>query len=154
MSNRPRGTLTFLPDGQTQAWETRHFQVYLGSSASGRRRQGPAWVRVTGGIIHQGQESFRIETPTATYYYHQEGAGFSGLVDGEERDWIGYSPQKGSAGEYRGIPNLVFRRPGNGPHFFHPGSRTAHSRLRQQGPIKVSLYSEAKPEHAKRWVCL
>jgi len=66
----------------------------------------------------EGQACWKIETPTATYFYHQEGAGFSSLLDRHGNDWLDYHPWGGSEGAHRGIPNMVFQSNGN---FFHPG---------------------------------
>lgn len=68
--------------------------------------------------IDEGQACWRIETPSATYFYHKEGAGFSSLLDRHGNDWIDYHPGGGSEGEFRGIPNMVFNSNGN---YFHPG---------------------------------
>lgn len=69
--------------------------------------------------VDEGQDCFVIETEVATYYYHKEGAGFSSILDREGRDWIGYRKGDGPAGEYRGVPNMVFRGEDRG--YFHPG---------------------------------
>lgn len=63
--------------------------------------------------MHAGQESFRITTPAAVWVYHAEGAGLASLYDRDGKDWISYRQGGGSAGEFRGIPNLgVFGHPG------------------------------------------
>ena len=64
----------------------------------------------------RGQAAYEVSTPAATWVFHQHGGGLAALVDPDGRDWIGYRPGGGSAGEYRGIPNMV--HPGEG---FHPG---------------------------------
>lgn len=69
-------------------------------------------------VEDEGQASWKITTPAATYYYHQEGAGFSSIVDNHGNDWIDYHPWGASEGLHRGIPNMVF---GSGGYFFHPG---------------------------------
>lgn len=74
-------------------------------------------------VLHRGQPSYRIVTPTATWIYHREGAGMASLLDPNGRDWISYRPEGGSAGHYRGIPNAVFRPRQVGNNFFHPGHR-------------------------------
>jgi hypothetical protein len=84
---------------------------------------------------YQGQKSFRIETPTAVYLYHRSGAGFAALIDAGGNDWIGYRPGGGSAGEYRGIPNVR-------PAGFHPGYTESTSRIAQQDAHHVRIVSE------------
>ena len=97
-------------------------------------------VRVGATAADEGQEVFVVETPAATYYYHKEGGGFSSLVDRDGRDWIGYQPGGGPAGEYRGIPNLVFRGAEGG--FFHPGhagEKGSQTQLLSAGDGAVTL---------------
>src|SRR2546430_13171643 len=74
-------------------------------------------------IDYQGQPSYKIVTPSATWIYHQQGAGFAALIDRDGHDWISYRPGGGSAGEYRGIPNCGM--------CFHPGYITSTSRITQ-----------------------
>jgi hypothetical protein len=69
----------------------------------------------------QGQPSYRIETPAATWIYHREGGGFCALLDSEGNDWISYRPTGGAAGNFRGIPNAIHRKGQEGNNFFHPG---------------------------------
>ncbi len=78
-------------------------------------------VVVTTEASYEGQESFKVETPAATYYYHKEGAGFASIKDNDGVDWISYHPSGGSAGSYRGIPNLVWKSPDDDKRAFHPG---------------------------------
>ncbi len=75
-----------------------------------------AQVRITAIPDYQGQPSYQIETPAATWIYHRQGAGFASLLDPDGNDWIGYRPGARAAGEFRGIPNLI--HPGAG---MHPG---------------------------------
>ncbi len=69
----------------------------------------------------EGQEAVRIETDSAVYFYHKKGGGFSSLIDEGGTDWINYHPGGGSAGEYRGIPNLG--------DVFHPGYINAKTEI-------------------------
>ena len=84
---------------------------------------------------HEGQESFKIVTATATYYYHKQGAGFASMEDRNGNDWLGYHPTGGSSGSYRGIPNMGLRE------FGHPGYTGATSVLLRSGPDKVVIKS-------------
>ncbi|MHC4699349.1 MAG: FG-GAP repeat domain-containing protein, partial [Planctomycetota bacterium] len=84
-----KGTLIFIADGKMPADSTRTFHLYLGSPDKVRRRP---LVSVTDGVHYRGQESFKIETPEATYYYHKQGAGFASIIDKDGNDWLGYSP--------------------------------------------------------------
>jgi hypothetical protein len=87
----------------------------------------------------EGQASYRIETPVCTYWYHKQGGGFSSLVDADGNDWIGYHPEGGSAGSYRGIPNLV-----NPEGHFHPGGAACASRLVEETSQRATIESEAE----------
>ena len=84
---------------------------------------------------HEGQESFEVVTPSATYYYHKEGAGFASLEDRDGNDWIGYRPKGGAAGHFRGIPNMGLNT------FGHPGYTGARSELRRNGPDRAVIAS-------------
>ena len=64
-------------------------------------------------------------------------AGFASLDDVNGNDWIGYhpTPGSGSAGEYRGIPNLGA--------VGHPGYVNSSSTLVSQGPLKATIQSQS-----------
>ena len=75
---------------------------------------------------YKGQPSWRIETETAVYIYHKNGAGFASLIDGDGNDWISFEPSGGSDGRYRGIPNIIHPEGG-----FHPGTENCDSRIEE-----------------------
>jgi len=133
--NNAKGTLTFVAEGKTPADSMRIFHLYLGSDNKARARK---IVSITDGVQHRDQESFKIETPDATYYYHKRGAGFASILDKDGNDWLGYRPGGGPAGEYRGIPNM-----GHPEGYCHPGKTVSSSRIISDGPIKVSILSES-----------
>jgi hypothetical protein len=132
--------------GVTAAGATRRFLVYFDA----RPEDGVATVKPGVSVTEvedEGQESFRLETPGATWFYHRSGAGFSSLEDADGNDWIGYRPEGGSAGHYRGIPNLVYPE-----GYFHPGGTECSSRLAARGPLVARIESEcAGGEWACRW---
>lgn len=104
-------------------------------------------------VEDQGQASYRIETPQATWVYHREGAGFSALLDPQGNDWIAYRPQGGAAGHYRGIPNAVHRRAQTGNNFFHPGHKGpqgSQTTIKEANPQRVVLQSKSVDG---RWAC-
>ena len=132
-----KGKITFMADGKTPADSTRIFHVYF--SHSDAAHSSPSFkplVRFTGEVEYQGQKSFRIKTQNATYYYHKQGAGFAGMMDKDGNDWIGYRPDGGSAGHYRGIPNMGYPE-----GYCHPGKTVSNSKIISRGPIKVSIFS-------------
>jgi hypothetical protein len=96
--------LVFIAAGTLDS--TRRFFVYFDAGSGFTPAQVPPLLSVTDGVQDEGWESFMIESQNATYYYHKDCAGFSSLEDADGNDWIGYTPGGGSAGEYRGIPNL------------------------------------------------
>lgn len=144
------GTLTFLPGGGTPAGAVRFFHVYFGAVAASASPLDTL-VTVTDGVDHEGQASFRIVTPSATYYYHKRGAGFAGIEDPQGNDWLSYHPgigpvsNSGSGGKYRGIPNM-----GHPEGYCHPGSDRSTSWLLADGPIKATIASQSDDG---KWAC-
>jgi len=129
------GELVFLLKGRTGANASRFFRVLIATAARTRpTRPESDLVRVADGVEDEGQECFRVVTPTATYLYQKQGAGFSSLLDRDGVDWINHHPTGGSAGSYRGIPNLG--------ECGHPGYDNAHSRLASAGPLRARILSE------------
>jgi hypothetical protein len=102
-------------------------------------------VRVTDGVVRAGEECYRVDTPSAVYYYDKAGAGFASMEDRDGLDWISYAPGGGPAGEYRGIPNVVYPEGS-----FHPGRGGSESRLVTNGPLKASIHSETVDG---KWAC-
>ncbi len=137
--NNASGTVVFIMEGATTANATRYYHIYF--DVTGGSFSPPSvvpQVTLTDNVVDEGQNSFRVDTTTGAYYYHKQGAGFSSLLDLDSNDWINYHPTGGSAGNFRGIPNLV--HPNDGGHF-HPGATSSTSTILNQGPIKVTLHS-------------
>ncbi len=140
------GNLVFLLSGTTAASATRHFCLSFGATTSTTPVEVTNLVSVgTETVVYQGQASFQISTLNASYYYHIPGAGLAAMVDQAGNDWISYRPLGGSAGSYRGIPNLVYPE-----GHFHPGSTTCTSTVVSVGPIKIKVLSESRD---KKWAC-
>jgi hypothetical protein len=97
---------------------------------------GARTVTVTDGVMHESAECFLIKTPTATYYYDKVGAGFSSIVDNDGNDWISYHPSGGSAGNYRGIPNM-------GSGCCHAGAPTYHEGAPMTSTVMASTMDRA-----------
>lgn len=87
----------------------------------------------------RGEAALRIDTSAAVYVLHRNSGGLAALFDGAGADWIGYSPEPGSTGEFRGIPNLG--REGGG---FHPGRGGCVSTVisAQAEEVKIDVRSE------------
>ena len=133
------GTLVFILNNSTSAQTERYFHVYF--DVEGGAYISPTFssqVDVTDNVSDEGQDSFLISTDSANYNYQKIAGGFSSIVDNNGNDWLNYHPTGGSAGHYRGVPNLV--SPTNGGHF-HPGATTSISTLIHQGPLKATIKS-------------
>lgn len=70
-------------------------------------------------------DHFKVETQNATWYIEKMSGGCSSLIDESGRDWIFFKktgdnpPLMSADSDFRGLPNLVFREPGDG--IGHPG---------------------------------
>jgi hypothetical protein len=126
--------LVFLLAGTTPANATRHFRVEFGSGAA----VPTPLVTLIDGVQDEGQESYQVITPSATWFYHKRGAGFSSLLDRDGLDWLNYRPGGSSAGEYRGIPNM-----GYSEGYCHPGKTVSHSHVLAGGPLCARIVSES-----------
>lgn len=124
------GTLVFLLTGSTPANAVRHFHVYFETATSGIPPLIISPQVTVDEIEDEDQVSFRVSTANASYYFQKQGAALSSLVDGSGRDWIDYRPEGGSAGNYRGIPNVQ-------PDYFHPGATSGTSTLVASGPLRA-----------------
>lgn len=156
-SSDASGTLVFQLPGTTAAGKTRYFHVYFDTTGTFAAPSFTSQVGVSDGVTDEGFESIRITTPIATYFYQKGQGGFSSILDANGNDWINWNANTdpGSAGEYRGIPNL-------GPAGFHPGRNptqaddtspdTLHTEVISSGPLKTVIESRAHDTGNKvRW---
>lgn len=135
------GEVVFQIPGNVPVQGSRTFQIYFESATNLPAPQTtPPLVTVTDVANHEGQASFKVATVNGTYYYHKQGAGFASMEDPEARDWLGYHPTGGSAGDYRGIPNMGL--------CCHPGYPTvgggnfgSTSTLVYSGPLRARVRS-------------
>lgn len=71
-------------------------------------------------VEHQNLPHFKVETTNATYLINKESGGAASIIDRDGIDWIKHSKTyegkttNGADSEWRGLPNLVHRDPGNG----------------------------------------
>ncbi len=134
------GTLVWLMEGNTPANTTRRYRAYF--DVTGNGYAAPSFtplVSATDNVSHKGYQSIRLVTSAGEYFYHKAGGGFATLLDANNNDWLGWNSSttpSGAAGDYRGIPNMVF--PTDGGHF-HPGRNTATTTLVSQGPLKATF---------------
>ncbi len=140
--NKAEGTLTFLLTGKTKSKTTRYFRLYFDEKS----QEIPVFekqVHIENIGEYEGEETYKISTPTAEYYYHITSAGFASLMDKDGNDWITFhpneEPEKGEEGRYRGIPNVA-------PINYHPGRPEGKkpSEIIAEGPLKISLLTESE----------
>ncbi|MBP6016025.1 MAG: hypothetical protein KA586_04835 [Candidatus Promineofilum sp.] len=135
------GTLVFLLDGVTPAGAARYFDVYFDVVGDGislpkfNNRVGLDTI-----VDAYGFETLRLFIDNATLYYHKTGGGFSSIFDIDENDWISWNPAERSAGDFRGVPNMVHPNDGG---YFHPGRSNVTTSIVQRGPLKVTLRSNS-----------
>ena len=79
-------------------------------------RTEAAALRVSEATLFGDIDCFKVETPTATYFYGKRGAGFASILDKDGHDWVSYQPGGKARGEYRGLPKC-----GQPTKFFHCG---------------------------------
>ncbi len=142
------GNLVFIMAGDTPAATIRHYQLWFDVEGGCLDCPPPPVVAnpvTVDSLTYENQLTYLIDTPRAGYYYHVEGAGLASLIDIDGQDWISFHdiPGSGSAGEYRGIPNLVFKSGQPQNSYFHPGFTNALSRVVSAGPLKVTVASES-----------
>ncbi|MDD5687375.1 MAG: FG-GAP-like repeat-containing protein [Elusimicrobia bacterium] len=137
-SNNAIGTVTFIMSGTTNASATRYFRIFFDVDPTITKVNFTKQVTLTDNVDDEGQSSYKIETVNATYYYHKQGGGFSSMVDTQNNDWLGYHATGGSAGNYRGIPNMVYPA-----SYFHPGFVNSSSSILNQGPIKIKYKTDS-----------
>lgn len=133
------GTLVWLMEGATGASEARTYHIYF--DVTGGSFTPPSFtpqVTLTDNVNDEGFDSYQIVTGNATYFYHKTGGGFSSLNDANNNDWISYSTATGSAGDFRGIPNMVHPSDGG---YFHPGRNNVTSTILSQGPLRAVFQS-------------
>ena len=139
------GTVVVMMSGTTNPASTRNFHVYFDTTLGFTLPTFTARVTLTDNVLFQGQLSYQVNYQLGVLYYHKIGAGFAGMRDSNNVEWIGFDPTPGShaGGEYRGIPNF-------GPAG-HPGYTNGTSTIISQGPIKVTIKSQTVTPSAFTW---
>jgi hypothetical protein len=141
------GTLVLMLKGETAADTVRKFHVYFDTAGLFPAPRFQRVVTVADGVSDAGAASLRITTPSATYFYNKTGGAFSSILDRDGNDWLGYDAAagSGSAGEFRGMPNLR-------PDSFHAGDDLAiRTRLVAAGALKATIESNDAAGNAIRW---
>lgn len=135
ISSGTSGKFIFLAP-EIAANTVKNFFLYFDTGSGFNPNNFSQQVTVADNINFQDQASLRFTTSAGTYYYHKAGAGFAGMVDSDGHDWISYRPTGGSAGNFRGIPNMVHPE-----GFFHPGAAGSNTQIVSQGPLKATINS-------------
>jgi len=138
-TNNAAGTLIFLMNGSTTAAQTRHYQVYFDVTGGGQTL--PTFtdqVVMTSITDSFGYDTLKLVTSAGTYHYHKTGGGFASLIDSGANDWISWNTAAGNAGDFRGIPNMVYPNDGG---YFHPGRNSATTTTVYDGPLRASFKS-------------
>ncbi|MCL7413723.1 MAG: DUF1349 domain-containing protein, partial [ANME-2 cluster archaeon] len=130
------GTIVFIMEGTTPANMNRYYHIYFGLTGGSYIPLPVApQVAFTDNVMDEGQLSYQIGTAGSTYYFQKQAGGFSSLLDSSGNDWISYNTNSGSAGTYRGIPNVYTGG------IFHPGGTSCTSSIISKGPLKIRLRS-------------
>ena len=132
------GKLVLLMSGSMPAESARYYHIYFDAVGGAGVPAPPIapLVDVIDNVADEGQFSYQVATEAGQYFYQKDAGGFSSIVDIDGNDWIDYHPTGGSAGSFRGIPNLVYPE-----GHFHPGATTAISTLTHSGPLKATIHS-------------
>jgi len=129
------GGLTFMALGATASTATRLYYLYFDVTGGAYvPTTVTPLVTFTDNVDDERKASYKIATPIGTYYYHKVGGGFSSFDDVDNNDWLSYSRSTGSAGAYRGIPNMMHPE-----GRFHPGASGVVTVLESTGPLKITF---------------
>ena len=93
-------------------------------------------------INYNNTAHYKVETPLATWFIEKESGGCSSLIDNQGNDWINFKKTgtnektNSSDSDFRGMPNLVYREPGNGVG--HPGFKTCKTNQTAENELTVT----------------
>jgi len=143
------GELTLLLAGSTSA--ERIFQVYFSNvGASGTYtpadHSGLGRVSIAQSVTISGRNVHRVTAGAVVWDYVTAGGGFMS-IEANGVDWINWSTAAGSAGAFRGLPNL-----GHPTSLFHPGFDLVSTLVIAEGPLRVVLESVSNDgDWTTRW---
>jgi hypothetical protein len=73
--------LTFYMSGKCQIGTTRRFYAYFRTIEQTHTCSSQkSYIELTKAVMHEGQESYKISTPSATYIYHKNGGDLPALL--------------------------------------------------------------------------
>jgi regulation of enolase protein 1 (concanavalin A-like superfamily) len=132
------GELVIEMAGTTIPTDLRHYDVYFDVVGETFVPYPVADRLTVSNVADEGQNALQIDTSAGSYFLQEQGASLSSLVDGVGQDWISYSVGGGSAGEFRGIPNVIH------PELeFHPGGAAGSTAIANQGPLRLRVLTSA-----------
>jgi len=132
------GELVVRMAGTAAAADARRYDLYFDVVGEGFTPIAVADRVTVSNVVDEGQTALRIDTGSNSYFFQEQGASLSSLVDGDGNDWIGYRVGGGPAGDYRGIPNLIHPE-----SEFHPGGTAGSTTTLSQGPLRLRLKTSA-----------
>lgn len=110
--NSMAGQVAFMVKEGLQKGTTRYFRILFGPQGGYYVKPVfPKLVNFDDYIQYQGQQSYQVQNLQTVFLYHKQGGDFAGMFDKDGNDWICYRPDRGSGGEYRGIPNIRHMQP-------------------------------------------
>ncbi|MGE3327836.1 MAG: hypothetical protein AB7N61_20795 [Acidimicrobiia bacterium] len=136
---RARGELLIFLASETVPGVNRSFYLYFELEGVGLTAPpvNPL-VRANWTSSDEGRMAARMETDASIWYYQLDTGALSSLLDGGGNDWIAFSTAAGSAGEFRGIPNLVHPE-----GIFSPRFEGVETLALREGPLRSQLVSES-----------
>ncbi len=156
------GQLVVLLEAATTV--TRHYHVYFRSTAtpgSFTQTDHSGLNRVTvdtdasldcmalssSELCDEGRAVTVVSNSVGEWFYDMEGGGFTSINDIDGADWISWNTDTGSAGQFRGIPNLV-----HPDSTFHPGFDNSSTVVDASGPLRAVLTTTSDDgERVMRW---
>ena len=130
------GNVVFPLVGTTAANQTRRFHVYFATKIVGIAPLPQTnTIALIDNVLDEGQLSYRVETPRATYMFQKDAGGFSSILDTQNNDWLSFDDDVfGPGGTFRGIPNAVTPEGS-----LHPGATDSKTVVLANGPLSTTL---------------
>ncbi|MBV8782267.1 MAG: hypothetical protein JO353_12800, partial [Phycisphaerae bacterium] len=134
------GDLIIQMSGATAANTARHYKVQFATSGSFTAPTFTNQVSLnTSATDSVGFGADAITNNTATYFVQQGTGGISEILDSNNNDWVGFNNSAGSAGLFRGVPNMGVTgglHPSNGTNY---PNVTATTTVVNSGPLETTI---------------
>jgi uncharacterized repeat protein (TIGR02543 family) len=132
------GEFVIEMSGTALPTDLRHYDIYFDVVGEAFSPYAVTNRLAVSNVADEGQNALQVDTAAGSYFLQDQGASLSSLVDSAGQDWIGYSVATGSAGEYRGVPNLIYPE-----GEFHPGGTAGSTAISSQGPLRLRVLTSA-----------